>query len=616
MSPPKKHIIKSRKGPKVWLIYILSAVFTIFLFNVSLFKGNPIAAFGWFFQKPILALISIILVMIAQLFIAAVINNHLISSIIITLTSVIICIANILRINFRGEPILPEDIYLLNSLVEIIMMVNIWILLIFIIILITAGAFIIYLYRSHREKFQVFPTTRNFLFRRLSIIALTFIMILSLRGFQHDNSWLSNFSQEYAGYIRVRNNEILNYQRNGFVFGFLSNLTGPPMRKPEGYSKAKIEKIVKKYESRAKYMNQKRKHEDLSDYNVIMILSESLANPQRIEGVTLNQNPIPYIQDSSDKCASGTLISPTYGGGTANAEFELLTGMSVQYLEPNMKLPYQRFIAEFEQFPTALKSHDASIALHAYNDKMFNRRNVYQTFGFDKVLFEDDFTYTEHLYESEYISDDSVYKEILKQLRTHDEPLMIHAITMQNHAGYAPKYKDQEHFVSESVDPSVTEALEVYTQGIHLTDLATERFIKQIDALETPTVVVFYGDHLPGIYGDLESDNSNKTMSETDFFIYSNVEGKTIDRPGTRSLNELIPMVKEVTNTQVTPFEALLTNYRDQIPASKNGEFYMEQEMRYYDDLTEKQRDALKEYVLIQYDMLAGKQYSKQMFTK
>ena len=107
------------------------------------------------------------------------------------------------------------------------------------------------------------------------------------------------------------------------------------METPDGYSKEKIQKIAKRYQSEAEKINATRT-EKISDQTVIYILSESLANPNRIPGITTSENILPYIDEIISNTTSGLMKSDGYGGGTANMEYQTLTGLPMYNLSSSM----------------------------------------------------------------------------------------------------------------------------------------------------------------------------------------------------------------------------------------------------------------------------------------
>ena len=205
---------------------------------------------------------------------------------------------------------------------------------------------------------------------------------------------------------------------------------------------------------------------------------------------------------------------------------------------------------------------------------------------------------------------------------------------MQNHFPYSDNYYrhlNRYRSVSVSSGTSANEVDEFSTE-IHYTNNAVKHFIKQIDGINRPITVVFYGDHLPGIYqNDIARDGVK--LHETEYFIYSNkyarAHGAKNFKQGTAvvSPNDFIAMVAKQTNSKVTWYQALLTDVFEKLPAmAKNVEvkgdvntaravartdFVNDQgKLVKESSLTKQQKQLLQDYRLVQYDVTAGKKYT------
>ena len=199
---------------------------------------------------------------------------------------------------------------------------------------------------------------------------------------------------------------------------------------------------------------------------------------------------------------------------------------------------------------------------------------------------------------------------------------------MQNHIPYGDYYSPNEYKenVSGSLisDENIKNSFAAYTKGIEYTDKAVKKFIKQIDKINKPITLVFYGDHYPAIIDQTQLSKYPVKLHATNYFIYSNKYArehgaKSKIKPNKYvSTASFIPMALEQTNSKVTAYQALLTKIYQELPAitinysgddgfeliDQNGKQVSEKK------LTKKQKELLKDYQLIQYDMSAGKGYS------
>ena len=529
-------------------------------------------------------------------------------------TFIIISFINLLKILYRQEPILPSDLQFLLSPFSFLTMVNFpYIVMFFILVIVLT--LVLYKLKKHYEM-KLCKQNPLSMGKRLMILSVSFMVLFSYFNY--------NFSSrpEILADIDSKNwNQLEIYDDNTFVMGFAQNLPGPKMKTPRTYSKKEVETVMDKYAKIAAKENAKRARDDFEDISVIFILSESLSDPDRVQGVKLNHQPLKYIQDPSDKLRTGQMMSPVYGGGTANAEFEVLTGMSIQNLLPNMSSPYLNFMSDFEAFPSFVDFYKQSenkkaVAMHAYHSTMFKRKSVFQTFGFDQQYYKNSFHYQDKLGNSDYISDESAYNEALSLLRNDKEnDYFIHLITMQNHSKYTDKYEAHDFQVSGAMSDSAKDAISYYAQGIQYTDEATKSFIHALRNLDRKVMVVLYGDHLPALYYEVKEYNDLYTLSMTDYFVLANFDINQSHQEVHVSPSSFVNQILDLADVKMSPYHALLKSYREAIPYSKWHLFYgKDGRSREFDALNSEEKALFEDYYLIQFDMLEGQQYAKDYF--
>lgn len=530
---------------------------------------------------------------------------------------ILVAFINMLKILYRQEPIIPYDLQFLKTPFSFFTMVNAVYLLMFAIFLLITYIVIRKVYESMPKE----KSSKMLLPKRLMVMSLALIIFVSC--LQLKNIEASEFENDHDIYF-YHDDPIELYEEKGFVLGFASNLPGESMRRPRDYSQQKVVEIMEKYRQKAIQMNAGRLKDSFDDISIVYILSESLSDPSRVNEVEiLGGNPLSYIQNNEDKLERGTMMSPVYGGGTANTEFEVLTGFQTQYLSPNMSTPYLSILPEKEYFPSFVEIYKQSpdkeaIAIHAYHSGMFERRKVYELLGFDQQIYQNGFKHKEKLGKSDYLSDAAAYQEVLDFLRKKDKKdYFIHLITMQNHAKYSDKY-DQYHFdVKTPMSKKAQDQIRYYTEGIYETDNATKAFIEEIENLDRKVIVVFYGDHLPSLYYDLKEQNNIWSLSMTDYFIYSNfISPEPKEREEHVSPISFALKTMSYADVKMSPYQALVSEYLKHIPYSKANCFYdQEDNCRHYEALDEETKAILHDYYLIQYDMIEGQQYARLYMT-
>ena len=411
----------------------------------------------------------------------------------------------------------------------------------------------------------------------------------------------------------------LNYQQNGFVGGVLYNLNVPAMRTPADYNREEMERIALKYSVKAAAVNKDRAANGIDDVNVVVVLSEAFSDPNRLEGITVAEDPIPFTRDLMQRSSSGQMLAHLFGGGTANMEFEALTGMSLSQFAPQMNTPYQMLVPKYDEFPSVVgylrqRGHRA-IAIHPYMTSMYKREKVYPTLGFEDFIYNQTMASTKKLEKSDFISDESAFLEVEQQISAANEPLLVNLVTMQNHYPMIDEYAHPIG-VGGLKDEDEKEQAEQYTRGLKYTDEALDKFIESVEASDEKTVVVFFGDHLPGIWSEATQEtNGRRTMRETPFFVYSNFSENTRQNPTTSPIH-FMNHAFEAADAAVPPYYALLAELEREIPAMERGIIIdSEDETVRKKDLSDKAKELLHDYKLVQYDLSVGERYSQaEMF--
>lgn len=264
--------------------------------------------------------------------------------------------------------------------------------------------------------------------------------------------------------------------------------------------------------------------------NVIEIMSESYADFRVFAdelqefGYTDLDQYYTGLDEAASEGVDGKMIVPTYASYTVRTEFELLFGLPVKSLnDPNMP---QRMLLTRQQptVPSYYKSWGYSTAyVHPFQSSFYSRKRIYGQFNFDTMIFEDDFTVPVTTY-GDYIDDNVVYNQIESMIDSTDEPLYLHATTMQNHQPYADGDSDDE-FLN-------------YLKRIQHSADGLADFLDRLSELDEPTIVLFIGDHFPslrgddGIYSQLSITSENcSSLYEQHYILWNNYDLDTSAMP-------------------------------------------------------------------------------------
>ena len=409
-----------------------------------------------------------------------------------------------------------------------------------------------------------------------------------------------------------------NFLANGFVAGILYNTHIKAMKTPPGYSKARMTEIANRYSAEAAEVNKTRTG-SLANTNVISILSESFTQPAWLRTVKWSENLIPKITAQMGTTVSGKMLSPTFAGGTANVEFELLTGQSLSQFNPQLDALYEQVVSKDPKYPSAVEYFNElghkTIALHPFNFRLYQRPKVYSAFGFDQLIDADGMEDPYKVDGGRYNSDQSAFNEALTRIDSNSKPLFMHLISMQNHMPYQKQYDDGIPPVS-GLPAKKQYVAGQYARGIRITDKALAEFFDRLKEVKEPTAVIFYGDHLPAqIYPwSLLNREGVRTSHETPFLIWSNQKQFKHTALPTTSPTQLLPKLFDATNAPIPPYYALLEDLDKQLPALDDGLMIDGQnQVVKPKDLTTAQRQILTDYRLVQYDLSIGKRYTEKV---
>ncbi len=594
-------------------IYLLGAFLTKYILNLQF--GGWEKANEFLSKNPKIAEFSqIITILVSFLFVGIFRNWRISTSILFSLATIVMYI-NTEKMASRNTPFLPEDLVMSGEAGGLASMINFgrfsdMLFMIAVIIIITIIA------NKISKKIWHFEFSKK---QKIAIFILQTALILICAHFLNLHTLeIRNLSGK-GTFIKVENletsidftDQAYNYQTNGFILATISNLQTKTQIQPEGYSKEAVQKIVQKYKKIAEEKNKNR--EKLSDekVNVVYVMSESFIDPKL--GKHLydygNKEPIPYTKKLKKSQSSGWAASSEYGGGTANVEFEALTGLSNFFLN---SIPYTSIVPANKDTPSIVKNFNENgyktIAMHPYNRNMYRREVVYTNLGFQEYKSADGFKNNSKIDNSKYISDESAFNEVLAELKNSQKPEFIHLVTMQNHMPYEENTYSEHNFsvnAKNGANPENAKTIQAYLEGISYSDKAMKNFLSEIEKLNEKTIVVFWGDHWPGIYGEMFEKELNKNdIRRTPLFVYSNFKKEKQDL-GTSSLiyNQILAL--NSFDSKLSAFQYLLSDLREKYPALTK-QFIK----------TDEKSDILKDFEMIEYDILSGNKYSLGDFYK
>nr|WP_029678639.1 LTA synthase family protein [Bifidobacterium sp. 7101] len=655
-------IVTGRLRVRGW-VYLLTFILIDFLsvgilqWGVSLNSSrvelsNPLIGFWGFIsamwtQRRFVLVLNMLAVGLVYLALVYLTNRFWAASGLIMAICAIIAIIERFKVRARYEAVLPSDLDFLHAdaanLVSFLPARSLLMIGLGVVALIILGVLCWVVTRMDARRGRPVATGNKPLgagLRTVGVLVPVLVVALFMSTVGTYGSLAYRFSQ-FMGDIPSMWDSVYDAQRNGVFVSFSRQLRPKVMDQPAGYSRATMKSLAHRYQLSADRINRDRKSY-MNESSLVYILSESFSDPTRVPGVALNQDPMPHIRSIKDGTTSGLMLSSGYGGGTANLEFQAMTGLSMANFDPSLTSPYQQVIPHLNWIPTvnqAWGSPSRSLAFHPYESSMYSRAENYKKFGFShfySLTGPDQIAHQDRIDRSQYVGDRSAYDSALEQMGDDKGNQFVEVITMQNHMPYNDWYDNNSFSVSSS-DPNMPlgddemQSIRTYAKGVSLTDQATADFLNSLDSQSKPVTVVFYGDHLPGIYSTASWDEHNSlALHLTDYFIWSNKasdsSGAQVSNSAYSSPNFFQAQAAEHMGAKVSPFTAFLTELHDKIsaieppvanqiqdwnriPAGQTN--YLDAQGRPMNarDFDRATRQLLNDYKLIQYDIMAGKHY-------
>lgn len=563
----------------------------------------------------------------------------------------IVAVIEHFKVSIRYEAILPSDLNFLKAdagnLMSFMPSGAQWTILIAVAAFAAFVALFVFLNRLDARHGRLFRGSDK---QSRSVNAIARLLLILLPGlfFTLYSMQVSTVGSWAKGFATVMGDKpsmwdsVYDAQRNGPLVAFTRQLNPKVMVKPDDYSEETMKQVAARYEKAAKKINAKRSA-NMTDSTVIYVLSESFSDPSRVPGLKVNKDSIPNIRKIKQNTTSGLMLSSGYGGGTANLEYMGLSGLSMANFDSSLTSPYQQLVPSEHWTPTINQMWGASknsIGLHPYESSMYSRATNYKKFGFSHfytLTGPDVISHQDKIDDSPYVSDEATYQSTLEEVRKTKSNQFLQVITMQNHMPYHDWYKHNDFKASSTTGKPLKddekESIETYQKGASLTDGATAGFLSELDKLDKPVTVVFYGDHLPGIYSSASADDDNSlALHQTDYFIWSNkasgTQGNKIDNAEYSSPNFFVAQAAEHMDAKVSPYLAFLTEMHskisameppvvnniqgwDRIPEGQNIYLNSKGEPMAEDDFDAETKQLLADYRLIQYDITTGKNYLK-----
>lgn len=431
-------------------------------------------------------------------------------------------------------------------------------------------------------------------------IAAVIVWVISMwrRGGQYEGRvrwWLAliGAAASFAAYLgltqaaldqRVISNYFGNiafaYEDYGLPYCFMASVFNTGINEPAGYSEETIQNISN---NREITKNETGRDKDELP-NIIFVQLESYFDVAEAEFFTTSEDASPNLREMYENYSSGYFKVPSVGAGTANTEFEVLTGMNMRFFGPG-EYPYKTYLKDrtAESAATALSELGyGTHGLHNNGGNFYSRAKVYNNTGFDTFTSKE-FMNILQTTENGWAKDDILIDHIVAAMDTTEQQDFVFAISVQGHGDY-PEHQvieDPKIKVEGIKDEGTKNKWEYYVNQVYEMDAFAGKLAETMEERGEPTVIVFYGDHLPTM-GLQAEDLKSRYLYNTNYVIWDN-----------------IGLVKEDRNI---PAYQIMADVFERLDIHAGTVFNYHQERR-------ETRDYLADLELLQYDILYGNQY-------
>lgn len=564
-----------------YLLFLFPLV--VFLFTETIFFNGLKKLILWIIQNPFNALIGY-LIIFSIINILYFFNQRLfkIFSILLGYILILLSFVSHVKYQYRGDILTPSDLFLINEGSNVSTYLNKSIFIELLAYLVLFSLFIVIFIFFRWKKLALKPSIIVSAACLSLLLLLPFSLIISPKeDLPVKNSY---------GFIAGLADNIFRYSQN--------NIT------TLDYNENAISKITSNDSS--------QEIDDSFKPNVIIVLSEAFWDPTTVPNLKLTEDPLPFYHNIIKSYSSGEVLSPVFGGSTANPEFESLTGLSTRFIE--QATPYVEVVNKPIDSLASIYSRQGykSSVIHSYHNWFYNRPSVYNYFGFDNFISGEFFMSPTMI--GPFMDDKDLFNRLVKELKSSPEPDFIYTISMLNHGPYSSdRFKDIPSTATGNLKDSTKRNLDIYTHSLSFVDQALNQLINDLNKIEEPTLLVYFGDHLPllgenfDVYKDLNFFNDGRTLDEyknkytTPILIWNNYGLKKRDL-GIISPNFIGTYVLEMSKKKGNAIYDLLTSI-------KNQGITVIPEEKYYSNFNISD-NTFDNFKLLQYDVLFGSNFS------
>ena len=314
------------------------------------------------------------------------------------------------------------------------------------------------------------------------------------------------------------------YRDYGMPYCFIATSVNAGIARPKGYSEEMIAGLLDEKTKRGTDTKLEEKEDSTQHPNIIVLQMESFTVAQDYANIEVSQDPTPVFNDLYENYTSGTFEVPACGAGTANTEFEVLTGISAKFFGPG-EYPYKGKLRKktLENMAYITRSHGYNTAaLHDHRALFYNRNEVYANLGFNtftSVEYMNNVSFTP----TNWCKDRVLTGEIMEIMQSTEERDFLHVISVEGHGSYPTEQVFKHPYTEVTAEDEYTKwRYEYYLNECHEMDTFIGDLIKTIEESGEPTVMIIYGDHIPAL--DVKEENYKQPdLYTTRYVIWDNI---------------------------------------------------------------------------------------------
>lgn len=314
------------------------------------------------------------------------------------------------------------------------------------------------------------------------------------------------------------------YRDYGIPYCFISTSVSAGIDKPKKYSEKKIKKILKNKTIRKTDTVYKKVNDSTNYPNIIVLQMESFTTAKSYSHIKVDKDPTPVFNQLKEDYSSGYFKVPACGAGTANTEFEVLTGISAHYFGPG-EYPYKGKLRKhtLENIAYIAKNHGyKTSALHDHRALFYNRDEVYANMGFDSftsIEYMNNVSFTP----KNWCKDETMIPDILDIMTSTPERDMMHIVSVEGHGKYPTEKVFKTPYTKVTAKDKETKwKYEYYLNECYEMDKFIGKLIKKINEAGEPTIMLIYGDHIPAL--DVEEETyTGPDLYSTEYVIWDNI---------------------------------------------------------------------------------------------